>query len=114
MLLTDRSLRDIISIEHYSVKQWGKKVAVKYLSKIENALILIQRDPEILWQEEGFHPFFQFYNINKHLLVFDVKADELILLTVFHSAMDISSRLAKLQPTLSKEVELLHHQLRKK
>jgi len=113
LLLTDRSLNDIASIEQHSIEQWGKRITAKYLAQIENALTLIQSNPDLLWRAEGFHQFLQFYSINQHVLVFDIQVNDIILLTVFHGSMDIRSRLAELQPTLTREVELLHQKLSK-
>lgn len=114
LLLTDRSLHDIAAIEQYSIEQWGKKTAAKYLARIEEALSLIQESPNVLRQEETIHPFLRFYTANKHILVFDIQSNEIILLTVFHGSMDIFSCLARLEPTLAAEVELLHRKLRPK
>lgn len=114
LLLTDRGLGDIAAIEQYSIEQWGERNASKYIAQIENALSLIQNNPDILRQEEAFHPFLQFYSVNKHVLVFDIQVSDIILLTVFHGSMDIPSRLTELEPTLATEVELLHRNLQKK
>ena len=113
LLLTDRSLDDIAAIEKYSIERWGKKTASKYVGQIENALSLIHSNPDLLRQEEGFPPFLRFYNVNKHVLVFDIQMREIILLTLFHGSMDIPSRLAELAPALATEVELLHLKLQR-
>ena len=111
LLLTDRSLNDFAAIEQYSIEQWGKRVAAKYLTQIEDALSLIQSNPGLLRQEECFHSFLRFYNVNKHVLVFDIDANDIILLTVFHGSMNIPERLDELVPTLANEVKLLHQKL---
>lgn len=113
LLLTDRCLQDIATIERLSVERWGRKTANKYLRAIEEALKRIEANPELLRKEEGFHEFLRFYRVNKHVLVCDLGADEIIVLTVFHSSMDIPSRLVELEPTLATEVEFLHQKLRK-
>jgi len=114
LLLTDRSLSDLAAIEKYSIEQWGKRTASRYVAEIEGALARVQGNPELLRQEVGFHPCLRFYNVKQHVLVFDMQVQEIILLTVFHGSMDIPSRLAELEPTLAAEVELLHDQLRRK
>ncbi len=114
LLLTDRSLNDIAAIRQFSIEQWGKKVASKYIAQVEDALSLIQSKPDLLWHEEGYPPCLRFYHINKHVLVFDIQTSDIILLTVFHGSMDILSRLAELEPTLASEVELLHRKTLRK
>jgi len=114
LLLTDRSLADIAVIKQYSIEQRGKQVAARYITQIEDSLSLIQNNPSLLRKEEGFSAFLRFYNVEKHVLVFDTQVNDIILLTLFHGSMDIPSRLAKLEPTLATEVELLHRKLRVK
>ncbi|PHS02237.1 MAG: hypothetical protein COA78_21725 [Blastopirellula sp.] len=111
LLLTDRSLQDITEIEEYSIKQWGKSTAAKYLLQIEDSLSLIKDNPGLLRTETGFPEHLKFYCINKRVLVFDVQSNDIILLTLFHGSIDILSRLIELQPTLAEEVKLLHQRL---
>lgn len=111
LLLTDRALTDIAEIEAYSIREWGKRTAAKYLTELEAALVRLQEKPDLLRSEPDFHPQLSFYRINKHLLVCDRQPKAIFLLTVVHASRDIPSRLADLQPTLAGEVELLHRQL---
>lgn len=114
LLIAERALDDIRRIEAYSVEEWGKRVAGRYLGDIEAALARIQADRGLLRAEADLHLSLQFYQVNKHLLVCDVSPNAVILLTVIHASRDIPSRLAELEPTLSAEVELLRKQLRGK
>ena len=114
LLITERALRDISDINSYSIKEWGKRVANKYLSDIELALSRIQADQNILRAEADLHPELRFYGVNKHLLVCDVQPKAVFLLTVIHASRDIPTRLAEMQPSLAAEVELLRKQLSKK
>ena len=109
--LTERTLQDLISIEEYSIDNWGKRVANRYLDDIEAALQRISENPDVLREEPNFHKYLYFYRVNKHLLVCDVQTDFVFVLTVLHGNMDIPERLAELEPTLKLEIELLHQQL---
>ena len=114
LLITDRALSDISEIEHFSVQEWGRKVANKYLSDIESALVRVQQNSGLLRAEGDLHPDLRFYRVNKHLLVCDVQSKTIFLLTVIHASRDIPSRLAEMQPALAAEVELLRKQVGKK
>jgi toxin ParE1/3/4 len=114
LLLTQRALRDIAEIEQYSAKQWGKRVASKYLDDIEAGLSRIQENQELLHAQADLHPELRFYRVNKHLLVCDVQPKATFLLTVIHASRDIPSRLSEMQPSLAFEVELLRKQLGEK
>jgi toxin ParE1/3/4 len=111
LLLTERALRDIGEIETYSVSEWGKRIADKYIADLEAALTRIRDKPDLLWPEKELHPDLCFYRVNKHLLVCDVQPKAVFVLTVIHASRDIPSRLAEIQPTLAAEVELLHAKL---
>ncbi len=111
--LTDRALRDIGEIETYSIAEWGRRVASRYLSDIEAALLRLAESPALLRPVPELHPELGFYRVNKHLLVGDRQSDSIVVLTVISAARDIPSRLAELEPGLVAEVELLHRHLRK-
>ncbi len=114
LLLTDRAIQDIREIERYSIEQWGKRTATKYISDIEAGLQRINENPELLREVPDFHVWLRFYRINKHVLVSDAQRDAIFMLTLIHGTMDIPSRLSELKPTLAKEVEMLHQKLHKK
>lgn len=114
LLLTSRALRDLEAIYDYSVERWGKRVADRYLDDLQQALDRLQAKPNLLRSEEDFHPAFRFYLVNKHVLACDVAPGSIVVLAILHASMDIPSRLAKLQPMLAEEVEMLHRRLRKK
>ena len=113
LLLTERVLRDIADIERFSIAQWGKTTAAKYISDIEAALSLLQENSALLRAAEELHPELRFYRVNKHVLVCDVQQNTIFLLTVIHASRDIPSRLAEMQPSLTMEIELLHQRLAK-
>ena len=112
LLLTERALRDIAEIEAYSIGEWGKRAAAKYIADIEAALERLKQKPDLLRPDEDFHPNLFFHRVNKHLLVCDVQTNGIFLLTLIHASRDIPSRLAEMESTLAAEVELLHEKLR--
>lgn len=109
--LTERAVQDLIDIEAYSVKEWGKRVATKYLADIDQRLQLIKENPGVLAAAEGFPAFFQYYPTGSHVLIFDVRPRSLVLLTVIHGSRDIPKRLAEFAPAMALEVEILHSKL---
>lgn len=111
--LTERALRDIVGIEEYSVREFGRKVANRYLANLEAALARITENPELLRSEPDMHSWLRFYRAEKHLIIADDNdAGRIIVLTLIHASMDIPSRLSELEPTFMAETELLHRQLR--
>ena len=109
--LTEKALRDIAAIRRYSVKEFGKRVATKYVDALQAAFTLIKEQPGLLRVEQGFHDQLRFYRVEKHLLVCDVQRSDIFVLTVLSTSQDVAARLADLQPTIALETELLHRKL---
>lgn len=111
--LTERALRDIVGIEEYSVREFGQKVASRYVAKLEAAIARIAENPELFRAEPEMHSWLRFYRAEKHLMIADFNDGEhIIVLTLIHASKDIPSQLSELEPTLMAETELMHRQLR--
>ncbi len=109
--LAKRAISDLLEIEAYSIEQWGKRAATKYLKEIEVGLQLIREDPGILRPLEGLPAQLRFYRVNKHFLVCDAARESTVVLTVIHGSMDLPNRLGELVPQLATEVAMLRDQL---
>jgi toxin ParE1/3/4 len=110
--LTHRALRDIAGIESYSIEKFGERVAEQYIGKLEAGIGRIASNAELLREESLFHKSLKFYRIEQHLLVCETGIEgRMIILTVLHANMDIPSRLAELEPSLTIEAEMLLKQL---
>lgn len=112
VLLTQRALDDIRSIESYSLEQWGRKTTEKYLDDLASALDRLKLNSEILRIEPDFAADLYFYRVRKHVLVCDYDRRTVIVLTVIHASMDIPARLVELQPQLIAEAQFLRDRLR--
>ena len=111
--MTQRSLRDLIAIEAYSVEQFGRRVANQYLDKLESGINRLKENPELLCEEQPFHASLKFYRIEKHVLVCETGVPgKIIVLTLLHGSMDIPARLAELEPALVTEVAMLLKKLK--
>lgn len=111
--MTQRSLRDLIAIEAYSVEQFGRRVANQYLDKLESGINRLKENPELLREEQPFHASLKFYRIEKHVLVCETGVPgKIIVLTLLHGSMDIPARLAELEPALVAEVAMLRKKLK--
>ena len=111
--MTQRSLRDIMGIESYSLEQFGRRITNQYLDKLEAGISRLAENPELLREEPPFHSSLRFYRIEKHVLVCETGVrGKLIILTSLHASMDIPTRLAELEPMLKMEVQMLAAQLR--
>lgn len=110
--LTNRALRDIASIDAYSLEKFGERVAFEYLSKLGAGIGRVSDNAEILREESLFQESLKFYRVEQHLLVCETAiADKIIMLTLLPASMDIPSRLAELESKLPIEAEMLLKQL---
>ena len=114
LALTQRALADIGEIERYSVKEWGRKVAGKYLADIAAALDRIEENPQILRLEPAFAPGLYFYRVKKHVIVCDFHDEAVTVLTVIHTSMDLPARLLELERRLAAEVRILQDKRQRK
>lgn len=112
--LTERAVADLREIEAHSVQLWNRKVADRYLDDLQSGLDRIRQNPEILRLDQAFAEGLYFYRVNKHFLVCELHASEVIVLTVIHTSMDIPERLRELEPRLTEEVAMLRAGLRDK
>jgi plasmid stabilization system protein ParE len=106
--LTERALREI---EQFSIGRWGRKTADRYLQEISSAIDRISQNPALLTDAPWASTGLSFYRVQKHVLVCDYRAKRIVILTIFHSSMDLPARLAELEPQLFAEVEFLHSKL---
>jgi toxin ParE1/3/4 len=109
--LTQRALADLREIERFSIEQWGRKAADRYLDEFAAALDRLQEQPELLRHEPDFAPGLYFYRVKRHFLVCDFQDDLVIVLTVIHSSMDLPARLLDLEPRLAAESQFLRSRL---
>lgn len=110
IILTRRALFDLKAIDEYSVEAFGPDVAMDYLDAFDDAFDLLQRSPELLRQYEDFSLRLRFYRVRKHFIICDLIDDRIYVLAVVHASMDLPNRIGELEPTLAREVELLHRQ----
>lgn len=113
VLLTRRALKDLREVESYSVREWGRKTAGKYLSDLESAFVRLRSEPEILRLEPDLARGLYFYRVRRHVLACDYSGDTIVVLTVMHASMDIPTRLSELEPRLVAEVRLLREKTRR-
>ena len=111
VILTERAIADLVEIDEYSLEQWGPKAAGAYLDDIAAALDRLSKNPGLLHLEPEFGAGLYFYRVRKHVLVCDFREARVLVLTLIHTSINLSARLAELEPRMIAEVRLLHEQL---
>lgn len=114
LIVSSRALLDLKRIKHYSVKQWGKHTALKYLSDLQRGLDEITAYPSLMRTPEDIPKNLKLYRVREHFLVCMFLKNNIYLLTVQHASMDLPNRLRDLMPNLISEVAFLHQKLKLK
>lgn len=114
LFLTDRALSDLLQIEMYSVTNWGKGVASKYMAKFEKAFRLLEENPELARPNPELGSDLLLYRVEKHLLVCIRLSIGIVVLTVSHASRDLESLFGELTPTLRVEAKALAKKIRAK
>lgn len=109
--LTDRAHYDLQEIESYSLQRWGRKTANRYLEDIQTALSLLQEKPDLLRHDSNISTPFKLYRVREHFMICTEREGVLVILTIKHGQMDLSSRILELEPALRQEADLLHQRL---
>ncbi len=109
--LTRRALMDIQEIDSYSSERWEARIAAQYLADLQEALGRLGQAPSLLQQRDEYSPRLRFYRVREHVPICDVIHEDVYVLAVRHGAMDLSRRLAELEPQLVQEVELLRDRI---
>lgn len=99
-------MRDLDEIEAYSVKNWGKAVAGKYIDDLGAAIGRIAESPQLLLERTNTALRLLFYPVREHLLVCDRIGDRIFVLALQAAVMDLPNRIGELEPTLIQEAEL--------
>jgi plasmid stabilization system protein ParE len=86
----DRKIKEIIK---FSVQKWGKSTAKNYALDLEKTIRSIASGKLKTKINKEFSTRFSYYRVNKHYIFFEIQNDKLIVVTLFHVAMDIQNRL---------------------
>jgi len=112
LLGTNRAVLDLIEIEEYSIKTWGRRTAATYIDKFQTAFDLLRESPDLLRAAPDFSPHLLFYRVEQHWVVAHRTPEATFILAIRHGSMDLPNRLAELEPLLAQEVEILTRRLR--
>jgi plasmid stabilization system protein ParE len=106
--LSRRATLDLAEIADYSLTRWGQRVADEYLDGFDSALEMLAASPDLLRDIPELSGALKWYRVNQHYLICVVIEPVIYVVTIQHGSMDIPNRLLELEPTLQREVEILH------
>jgi len=94
LAFTDLALDDLASIEEYTRQHWGVQQADVYLDLIEQAISSILDNPKIGRERPDIVENCRYFPEQNHLIFYRLVMDEVLILAIPHSSMDIEGYLA--------------------
>ncbi len=91
--LTPLARFDMREIWTYTVQQWGKRVANRYIRDLTATLEAIARDPYLGVATEWIEETCRRQIFRSHVIFYTVSDDGVVVARILHQQMDASSRL---------------------
>ncbi len=84
---------DLEDIWLYGVNQWGLKQAEHYLEELEQSFQFITENPKLCRERDEFTPPVRIHHQGRHLIVYFINDDHILIIRVLHNSMDIEQHL---------------------
>ncbi len=80
---------DLIDISQYTIANYGEEQMDVYLQSLYEGIRLLAENPGIGHFRDDLPKGYEIINIEKHVVVFTIKNDRLIIARIIHSSRDI-------------------------
>jgi len=91
--LTPEAETDLIEIYVYGFQRFGETQAEQYFSELENCFEVLSQTPLICRQRPEFIPPVRIQHRGRHLVVYVIQDDRILIIRVLHDSMDIKRHL---------------------
>jgi len=85
--LTEAAENDLVGIRTYSLKQFGKKQTIKYLTQLEQALVLLSESPALGQKRLDIDSDIFSFPYQSHMIYFTKDVDVIVVFAVLHQKM---------------------------
>lgn len=89
--LTPRALQDLDAIADYSLKEWGERQTLKYISEIEDRLVWLGEHPLLGRAREDIGPNYRSFRQGSHIIFYLIGEELITIIGIPHAAMDIQA-----------------------
>lgn len=86
---------DIREIGRYTQRQWGKDQRRVYLNGLNESFHLLANTPLLASERQGFDPPVRIHPYGKHLIVYVIEVDGILIVRVLHQSMDVPAQLSR-------------------
>jgi toxin ParE1/3/4 len=92
--LTPEAENDLIEIYLYGFKNFGEAQAESYFSELEEVFRMLGETPLICRERLEFFPPVRIHPHGRHLIVYVIDTDRILIVRVLHHSMDIPQHLS--------------------
>jgi toxin ParE1/3/4 len=92
--LTPEAENDLIEIYLYGFKNFGEAQAESYFSELEEVFRMLGETPLICRERLEFSPPVRIHPHGRHLIVYVIDTDRILIVRVLHHSMDIPQHLS--------------------
>ena len=84
---------DLIKIYEYGFLKFGEAQAEKYFSELQDCFQLLNESPFICRERDEFNPPVRICHHGRHLIIYLIMDDYILIVRVLHERMDVQRRL---------------------
>jgi toxin ParE1/3/4 len=91
--LSPAALRDLEAIWAYTLKQWGRAQADRYVDKLDGAFHALALAPDAAPAVDHIRPGYRRQRVERHAVYYKMEGDTLVVMRVLHERMDAPQHL---------------------
>jgi len=88
----ERKIKEII---RWSAKKWNSNIARKYALELEKSIRLVAEGKITTKTNLEYSSRFSYCISKRHYIFFEIRKNKLIVVTLFHVAMDVKNRIVE-------------------
>lgn len=89
-----KAQNDIREIGLYTQQQWGKEQRRAYLSGMQTGFERLADNPLLAAERTEFDPAVRIHPYEKHLIVYLIQSDGILIVRVLHQSMDVPAQVS--------------------
>jgi toxin ParE1/3/4 len=93
LTLSPETQKDLIDILRYTGEKWGQEQLLTYRDKLNDALLIIERNPQIGRLSRALPDTHRLYFVGSHVIVYRIQEDTIEVVRVLHQRMSIPRNL---------------------
>ncbi len=93
LTLSPEAQKDLVSILRYTGEQWGRQQLLSYRDKLNDALLLLDKNPELGHQSTDLPRTHRLYFVGSHVIVYRVRQDVTEVVRILHQRMSLPQHL---------------------